>query len=214
MASGTRHAPEAVAARIRSCRICVECPSGAPMVHEPRPVVVASATARLLIAGQAPGTRVHASGAPFTDPSGDRLRDWMGIGRDIFYDPARVAIAPMGFCFPGLDAKGGDLPPRKECAPAWRHELMASMGQVELVLAIGLYAQKWHLGALRRENLTETVRDWRRVLDETSRRTDGPAVLPMPHPSWRNTAWLKRNPWFERDLLPELRAEVARLTAA
>ncbi|MAW85221.1 MAG: uracil-DNA glycosylase [Phyllobacteriaceae bacterium] len=214
MASGSASTPEAVAARIRACRICVECPKGTPLPHEPRPVVVASPTARLLIAGQAPGTRVHASGAPFTDASGDRLRDWMGIGRDIFYDPARVAIAPMGFCFPGLDARGSDRPPRKECAPAWRDELMASMGQVELVLAIGLHAQKWHLGALRRENLTETVRDWRRILTETSRRNDMPAVLPMPHPSWRNTAWLKRNPWFEEDLLPVLRGEVARLTGA
>ena len=176
-------------------------------------MVVASPTARLLIAGQAPGTRVHASGAPFTDASGDRLRDWMGIGRDIFYDPARVAIAPMGFCFPGLDARGSDRPPRKECAPAWRDELMASMGQVELVLAIGLHAQKWHLGALRRENLTETVRDWRRILTETSRRNDMPAVLPMPHPSWRNTGWLKRHPFFEAELLPELRRRVHELIA-
>ncbi len=166
-----------------------------------------SSTARLLIAGQAPGTRVHESGIPFNDPSGDRLRDWLGIGRDAFYDSARVAIAPMGFCFPGLDAKGADLPPRKECAPAWRDRLIASMPQVELVLAIGMYAQKWHLGAMRGRTLTETVRNWRAIFE----RRDGPRVLPLPHPSWRNTAWLKKNPWFEAELLPVLRAEVGRL---
>ncbi|PHP64933.1 uracil-DNA glycosylase [Zhengella mangrovi] len=211
MADRRPDSPADVAARIRACRICLERPAGRPLPHEPRPVVVESATARLLIAGQAPGTRVHASGIPFNDPSGDRLRDWMGIGRDTFYDPARVAIAPMGFCFPGLDAKGGDLPPRKECAPAWRSALIGSMDQVDLVLAIGLYAQKWHLGDLRKATLTETVADWQRILDATRNRPGGPAVLAMPHPSWRNTAWLKRNPWFERDLLPVLRSEVRRL---
>lgn len=199
--------PETIAGAIRACRLCRDAPQGARLPHEPRPVVVVSQTARLLIAGQAPGTRVHESGIPFNDPSGDRLREWLGIGRDVFYDPERVAIAPMGFCFPGLDATGGDLPPRKECAPAWRAELIASMGQVELVLAIGMYAQKWHLGDGRKRTLTETVRHWREILE--SDRT--PRVLPLPHPSWRNTAWLKRNPWFEAELLPVLRAETERL---
>ena len=191
-------------AAIRACRICRDTPRGAPLPHEPRPVVVASSTARVLIAGQAPGTRVHASGRPFDDRSGDRLRDWLGVSREEFYDPAKFAIVPMGFCFPGLDAKGSDLPPRRECAPAWRARLIEAMPQVELVLAIGQYAQAWHLGELRRRSLTETVADWRAIF----MRNVSPRVLPMPHPSWRNTAWLKRNPWFEAELLPVLRREV------
>lgn len=193
---------------IRACRICVERPYARPMPHEPRPVVVGSSTARVLVAGQAPGTRVHASGIPFDDRSGDRLRDWMGVTRAQFYDPALFAIAPMGFCFPGHDGKGGDLPPRAECAPAWRAELMAHMPQIELVLVIGQYALAWHLSGhlagRRRRTLTETVRDWRGLLDTSER----PRVLPLPHPSWRNTAWLKRNPWFEAELVPVLRREI------
>ncbi len=191
-------------ATIRACRICRDTPLGPPLPHEPRPVVVASRTARVLIAGQAPGTKVHASGKPFDDRSGDRLRDWLGVSREEFYDPAKFAIAPMGFCFPGQDAKGGDLPPRRECAPAWRASLLSHMPQVELVLAIGQYAQAWHLGGLRRGSLTETVADWRTIF----LRNERPRVLPMPHPSWRNTGWLKKNPWFEADLLPVLRREV------
>ncbi|OCW57910.1 uracil-DNA glycosylase family protein [Hoeflea olei] len=193
---------------ISGCRICRDHPAGGPayaLPHEPRPVCFASAEAPILIAGQAPGTRVHASGKPFTDPSGDRLRDWLGVDEARFYDPARFAIVPMGFCFPGLDAKGSDLPPRRECAPAWRAEVMAAMPQLKLVLAIGHYAQAWHLGPLRQKTMTETVRDWRAILAATEQ---GVAVLPMPHPSWRNTGWIRKNPWFERDLLPELKARV------
>ncbi|EKF17906.1 uracil-DNA glycosylase family protein [Nitratireductor pacificus] len=190
--------------RIRACRICVEAPLSTPLPHEPRPVVVGSRKARILIAGQAPGTRVHASGIPFDDRSGDRLRDWLQVDRPTFYDADRFAIAPMGFCFPGLDAKGGDLPPRKECAPAWRDALMGLMPQIALVLVIGQYAQAWHLGRERSATLTETVRDWRRLFEREAR----PRVLPLPHPSWRNTGWLKKNPWFERDLLPVLREEI------
>jgi len=190
---------------IRQCRICVDQPRGRPLPHQPRPVVRASATARILIAGQAPGTRVHASGKPFTDPSGDRLRDWMGIGEAEFYDEARIAIVPMGFCFPGLDAKGGDLPPRRECAPAWRNALLDRMPAVDLVLAVGLYAQQFHLGKRVCGSLTETVADWRAILDETH----APKVLPLPHPSWRNSGWIKRNPWFEAELLPALKGLVA-----
>ncbi|MFC6487712.1 uracil-DNA glycosylase family protein, partial [Nitratireductor sp. GCM10026969] len=159
---------------------------------------------RILIAGQAPGTRVHVSGLPFDDRSGDRLRDWMGVDRTQFYDPARFSIVPMGFCFPGSDEKGSDLPPRRECAPAWRARLMAEMPQVDLVLTIGQYAQAWHLGDLRRRTVTETVRDWRAILEAPRQ----PRVLPLPHPSWRNTAWLKKNPWFEQELLPVLKEEV------
>src|SRR5690606_20221909 len=142
---------------IRSCRICVERPLRAPLPHEPRPVVVASSTARVLIAGQAPGTKVHATGIPFNDRSGDRLRQWLGVTRDEFYDPVKFAIAPMGFCFPGQDSRGSDLPPRRECAPAWRASLLALMPQVELVLTVGSYAQEWHLGEERGASLTDTV---------------------------------------------------------
>jgi len=191
-------------ADIRACRLCVDQPRGRPLPHEPRPVLVPSTSARILIAGQAPGTKVHASGTPFLDASGDRLRDWMGVTPGEFYDAALVAIAPMGFCFPGQDTKGSDLPPRKECAPAWRAPLLDLMPQVDLVLAIGGYAQAWHLGALRAASVTETVQDWRRIF-EASR---APRLLPLPHPSWRNTHWLKKNPWFETDLLPVLRGEI------
>lgn len=189
---------------VRACRICVETPTGKPLPHEPRPVAWPSATAKILLAGQAPGTKVHASGIPFDDRSGDRLRDWLGVSRDEFYDRDRLAVLPMGFCFPGQDAKGGDLPPRRECAPAWRSRILALMPQVELVLAIGLYAQAWHLGDLRSPSLTDTVADWRRIYDQTA----CPQVIPLPHPSWRNTGWLKHNPWFETDLLPFLRGQV------
>ncbi|MCV0429080.1 MAG: uracil-DNA glycosylase family protein [Roseibium sp.] len=176
----------------------------------PRPVLQVSATARLCICGQAPGTRVHKSGRPFTDPSGDRLRDWMGIGENVFYDAGRLAIVPMGFCFPGLDAKGGDLPPRPECRNTWHDRLFAAMPQLELILVIGQYAQAYHLGAARRKTLTETVTGWRDYF-EASPQPGKPVVLPLPHPSWRNNAWLKKNPWFESELLPVLRREVARL---
>ena len=180
------------------------------MPHEPRPVLRVSATARICIASQAPGTRVHASGTPFTDPSGDRLRAWMGVDRETFYDVSRIAIVPMGFCFPGLDAKGGDLPPRRECAPAWRNEVFAALPSVELLLVIGSYAQKWHLGEQARPALTETMNRWREIMMAST----GPKMIPLPHPSWRNNAWLKRNPWFEADLLPVLRREIKRLLKA
>ena len=191
--------------RIRACRICRDTPIGRPLPHEPRPVVVASSRARVLIAGQAPGTRVHASGVPFDDRSGDRLRDWLGVDRARFYDADNFAIVPMGFCFPGLDAKGGDLPPRRECAPAWRAPLLDLMPGIELVLAVGGYAQAWHMGRRRGASLTETVAGWRTALAAGA----SPRVLPLPHPSWRNTAWLKRNPWFEAELVPVLRHEIA-----
>lgn len=189
---------------IRRCRRCVAAPAGAPLPHDPRPVLRVSATARLAIVGQAPGTRVHASGKPFTDPSGVRLRAWMGLGEDEFYDEARVAILPMGFCFPGLSRTGGDLPPRPECAPLWRPRLFGLLTQLELVLLVGMYAQRWHLGA-EAGALGETVRDWRRFLAAPGT----PRFFPLPHPSWRNNAWLARNPWFEAELLPDLRREVA-----
>lgn len=195
---------------IRSCRICADNPDKLPLPHDPRPVLQVSEAARLCICGQAPGTRVHKSGRPFTDPSGDRLRDWMGIGEDIFYDPQKLAIIPMGFCFPGLDAKGGDLPPRPECRKAWHDNLFEALPRIELILVIGQYAQSYHLGKARKKSLTETVFHWRDYWGESS--TDNtPKVLPLPHPSWRNNAWIKKNPWFETDLLPVLKQEVARL---
>ena len=188
---------KAVLAAARACRVCA-----AHLPLGPRPVLRAAVTARLLIIGQAPGTRVHASGIPWNDPSGDRLRDWLGLDRETFYDERRIAIVPMGFCYPGRDARGGDLPPRPECAPLWHPPLRAALAGVELTLLIGQYAQAHYLGRDRRRSLTETVRAWADY---------GPAFLPLPHPSWRNTAWLKNNPWFAAELLPHLRAQVRRL---
>lgn len=196
-----------LAARIRACRICIETPSGRPLPHAPNPVLRPSRTAKLCIASQAPGVRVHASGTPFTDPSGDRLRDWLGVTSQEFYDTRRIAIVPMGFCFPGHDAKGGDLPPRKECARAWHDELFAAMPQLDLVLLVGSYAQRWHRPEDAALGMTEMVRNWRRILDAPER----PHGLPLPHPSWRNNAWIAANPWFTADLLPALRREVRRL---
>jgi uracil-DNA glycosylase len=194
-------------AAIRACRHCVERPQGKPLPHEPRPVLRASSTARLAVCSQAPGTRVHASGTPFTDRSGDRLRAWMGVSPDDFYDEARVAIVPMGFCFPGHDPHGGDLPPRRECAALWHRRLFETLPQLELVLAVGSYAQDFHLGEAAGGTLQETMLAWRQHL----RRKQRPRVLPLPHPSWRNNAWITRNPWFEDELLPVLRREVRKL---
>jgi uracil-DNA glycosylase len=174
---------------VRDCRICEESlPLG------PRPVLQVGPKARILIAGQAPGRRVHESGIPFDDPSGDRLREWLRISREEFYDPAKVAILPMGFCYPGT-GKSGDLPPRPECAEAWREKLLQVLQHIELTLVIGIYAQRWHLPHMHR-NLTETVRAWEEY---------GPGVIPLPHPSPRNNIWLKKNPWFAESLLPNLK---------
>jgi uracil-DNA glycosylase len=194
---------------IRSCRVCAEEPEGTALAHEPRPVLRVSRTARLAVVGQAPGTRVHASGVPFSDPSGERLRAWMGVTADEFYDTRRVAIMPMGFCYPGQDANGADLPPRRECAPRWRARLVTHLPQIELMLLVGGYAQRWHLGAKAARSVTETVANWRAILSATSR----PSCVPLPHPSWRNNAWLKAHPWFEAELLPRLRREVRVLLA-
>jgi len=202
---------DTIAQEIRRCRLCRDAPRyGAPLPHEPRPVFQVSGASRLCIAAQAPGVRVHASGRPFTDPSGVRLRRWLGIGEEIFYDPMKVAIVPMGFCFPGHDLRGGDLPPRRECAETWRDRLLHRLPNVELILLVGQYAQSWRLGATAASaGLTETVGRWRDVY----RPGDRPRLMPMPHPSWRNNGWLKRNPWFETELLPVLRADIARLVA-
>ncbi len=191
--------------RIRACRICRDNPHGMPLGHQPRPILQPSLKARIMIAGQAPGTRVHASGRPFTDPSGTRLRQWLGMDEETFYDDRKLAILPMGFCFPGLTAGGSDLPPRRECAPAWRAALLGRMPQVELVICLGAHAMRWHLGEAFKGSVDLAVRNWREGLRLQ------PAVMPLPHPSWRNNGWLKKNPWFEADLLPVLRVEVRRL---
>ncbi len=182
---------------IGACRLCALRFAATATAHAPRPVVWFRPGARLLIAGQAPGARVHESGRPFTDRSGDRLRDWLGLSEAAFYDQSRVAIVPMAFCFPGYDAKGGDLPPPPVCAATWRVPVMAALGAVPLVLAVGGAAIRWHLGL---RDVTQAVADWR---GSAAR-----GVFPLPHPSWRNTGWLKRNPWFEAELLPALRERV------
>lgn len=181
---------------VKEVRACTLCAMHLPL--GPRPVLQFDPRARILIAGQAPGSKVHASGIAFQDASGDRLRDWMGIDAETFYDPRYIAIVPMGFCYPGT-GKSGDLPPRPECAATWRTKLMAALVNVKLTLVIGQYAQDWHLGSLQKTTLTETVRAWRDYW---------PKQLPLPHPSPRNNIWLKRNSWFEDDVLPQMRRRV------
>lgn len=181
---------------IRACEHC------APFLPEGcRPVLQASQTAKIMIVGQAPGRKVHESGIPFDDPSGDRLRQWMGIDREAFYDPDQLSIIPMGFCYPGK-GKSGDLPPRPECAKLWRLPLMAALEPTELTLVIGKYAIDWHLGAAQKKTLTETVRNWREYW---------PDKLVLPHPSPRNNIWLKRNDWFEGEILPILQKRVSEI---
>lgn len=181
-------------AEIRACRICE-----AHLPHGVRPIIRASGTARIMIAAQAPGIRVHETGLSFNDPSGDRLRTWLGLDRDTFYDEDRVAIIGMGFCFPGYTASGADKPPRPECAPAWQDRLANALPDFHLKLVVGTYAIAWHLGERAKSSMTETVKAWRDY---------APRLVPLPHPSWRNNAWLKKNPWFEEELLPDLRARV------
>jgi uracil-DNA glycosylase len=183
--------------QIRACTLC------APYL-EPRPVIHVSKTAKLCIASQAPGMKVHQTGVSFNDASGDRLREWMGVTRERFYDESKIALAAMAFCFPGYDPNGHDLPPRKECAATWRVRLFNALPQFETILLVGSYAQAWHLGEARKSNMTETVKAWRDY---------APRYIPMPHPSWRNTGWLKNNPWFADELLPYLRRRVRRLLA-
>lgn len=183
---------------LRGCRICAERFAATATGHAPNPVVWFRPGARVLIASQAPGMKVHQANTPFWDASGTRLRSWLGIDEETFYDRSRVAIVPMAFCFPGYDAKGSDLPPPKVCAETWRDPILKELDTIRLTILIGGYAQKWHLGT--RGGVTETVASWR---------DHAPEVFPLPHPSWRNTAWLKKNPWFEAELLPVLRARVA-----
>ena len=185
---------DALLARIRACR---ECEAHLPL--GPRPVLRASATARILIVGQAPGTKVHESGIPWNDPSGDRLRDWLDLDKDTFYDESRIAVVPSGFCYPGRHERGGDLPPRPESAPLWHEPHLEKMPDIAVTLLVGQYAQWHYLGKRRGKTLTETVSRWRDF---------APDYFPTPHPSWRSTNWLKKNPWFEAEALPDLQARV------
>lgn len=185
--------------RIRGCAACAS-----HLAAGVRPIVQAGRTAPILIIGQAPGSKVHASGVPWQDPSGDRLRAWTGLSPDTFYDEARVALVPMGFCYPGR-GPSGDLPPRPECAPLWHAELLSHLPQDRLTLLVGSHAQKAYAGPLRHLPMTDIVRRWRDL---------APAVFPLPHPSWRSVSWMRRNPWFETDVLPELAAQVARRIGA
>ncbi len=182
---------------IRACRLCADKFARTATAHTPRPVVWFRPGARILIAGQAPGARVHDSGRPFTDPSGDRLREWLGLEEQEFYNLDRVSIVPMAFCFPGYNERKADLPPPPLCGQTWHDKVMAALGDVPLTVLVGGHAHKYHLGA--RTPVTETVRRWR---------DHAPRVFALPHPSWRNTAWLKKNLWFQAELLPVLRARV------
>lgn len=181
-------------AEVRACAVCAEhLPLG------PRPTLRAQRSARLLIVGQAPGTKVHETGIPWNDPSGNRLRDWLAVDRDEFYNDAKIAIVPMGFCYPGRLPQGGDAPPRIECAPLWHARVLAELPNIELTLLVGSYAQAYYLKDRRGRTLGDTVADWRSFL---------PRFVPTPHPSWRTTAWQKKNPWFDAELLPDLRKRV------
>ena len=191
-----------IKSNLAKCAICKDRFAATATGHSPRPVVWFDHGARLLIAGQAPGNKVHSSGVPFTDPSGDRLRDWLGINEQTFYDRSRVAIAPMAFCFPGYTKNGSDLPPPAICSKTWRTKIIEALPDIRLTLLIGGYAQKWHLGT--KTGVTDTVAAWRDHL---------PGALPLPHPSWRNTGWMKKHPWFETELLPKLRACVSEALA-
>ncbi len=186
---------DALLEEISACRAC------APYLpHTPRPVTRVSAATRILIAGQAPGRLVHETGLPFNDPSGVRLRQWMGIDRETFYGRSEIGVAAMAFCFPGTNPKGGDYPPPPRCATLWRSQLLAALPNVELTLLVGSYAQDWALSGKTGKTMADTIANWRAF---------GPNIIPLPHPSWRNTAWLKRNPWFEAEVTPFLRRRVA-----
>lgn len=194
----------ALKSEITACTLCTERFAATHTGHSPRPVVWFNASARILIAGQAPGMRVHESGKPFTDPSGDRLRDWMGVDTKSFYEKKKIAIIPMAFCFPGYNDKGSDLPPPRICAKSWRRRTLEHLPNVKLTLLIGGYAQSWHLDQPAKIGVTETVSNWRTYL---------PNAIPLPHPSWRNTGWIKKHPWFETDLLPTLKTYVTKALA-
>lgn len=202
MSGHPRSTPEPdLAAELRACRLCADRFAATVTQHQPRPVVWFAEGARVLVASQAPGMRVHQSGRPFADASGVRLRQWMGVDEATFYDRSRVAIVPMGFCFPGYDAKGSDLPPPKICAATWRDRIMQTL-QPQVTLLIGGHAMRWHLGL---RDVTQVVAGWR---------DHAPSIWPLPHPSWRNSGWLTRNPWFEAELVPQLQQTLAEVLGA
>ncbi len=198
---------------IRACRICLDAPLRKKLAHEPRPVLQVSQKAKIAICGQAPGTKVHLSGQPFTDRSGDRLREWMGIGEDVFYDASKLAIIPMGFCYPGQNDKGADLPPRVECKATWHDALFAELPQLELIILVGKYAQAYHLKGhpqfheYSKFPLYKLVESYRIFLESPVL----PRYLPLPHPSWRNNNWVNKNDWFREDYLPLLQAKISKL---
>lgn len=183
--------------RLRDCTICADRFAATATQHRPNPVVWFQPGARILIASQAPGLKVHRANTPFWDASGVRLRDWLGVDDNTFYDRSRIAIVPMAFCFPGYDAKGSDLPPPPVCARTWRGDALAMLPDIALTVVIGGHAMKYHLGGIA--SVTDAVRNWR---------DHGPDTFALPHPSWRNTGWIRKNPWFEADVLPQLRARV------
>ncbi|ENN94728.1 uracil-DNA glycosylase family protein [Bartonella vinsonii] len=190
---------------IYSCRTCIQHPYYLPpLPHEPKPVVYLSDTASIAIAGQAPGLRVHETSIPFNDRSGERLRNWLNVTKEEFYNRSHFAIVPMGFCFPGYDQNKYDLPPRRECHEIWHEKIFHAMPQIKLVLAIGSYAQKWHITELRHKTVSATVSDWRNIL--SIRQPRGYHVMPLPHPSWRNTSWLQKNSWFNEELIVYLQS--------
>ena len=176
--------------KIHGCKTCADLP------FSPKPILRIQSTARLLIISQAPSTKVHQTGLPFNDASGDRLRQWLSLDRTTFYDDSKIAFMPMGFCYPGRDKKGGDFPPRKVCAPLWHHQLLAFLPNIKLILLVGRYAQIYYLENNIKKTIAETVHSWQEY---------GPKFIPLPHPSWRNTAWLRRHPWFEADIVPKIR---------
>ena len=187
---------ENLLSKIRKCEICTE-----HLPFGPHPVLQASQNAKILIVGQAPGIRVHETGVPFNDPSGDRLRDWLGVDKELFYNEQKFAIVPMGFCYPGT-GKSGDLPPRPECAAEWREKLLAELNEIELTFVIGGYAINWHLKEQKKNTLTETVKSWKEYGDK---------IMVLPHPSPRNNIWLKKNPWFDAEIIPEVRDKVGKI---
>ncbi len=195
-----RRALAKLVAEIRDCRVCAEA-----FPHDPRPVLRVDPEARIAIIGQAPGVRVHETGLPFTDPSGVRLRQWLGVDEAVFYDPAKIAVVPAGFCFPGYTERGADKPPRPECAPLWHERVFSLLPKLRLIVLAGAYAQRHHLRDRFKGSLGETVRAWREV---------APRYAPLPHPSWRNNAWIMKNPWFEKDLIPDLQARVSAALSA
>jgi len=188
---------KSVASDIRQCTLCAPRFAATQTAHAPRPVVWFEPTARILVAGQAPGMKVHQSGRPFTDPSGDRLRAWMGIGSDLFYDRSKIAIVPMAFCFPGYSSNGSDLPPPPICARTWHKHVMSELNSIRLTIVVGGYAMRYHLG--QKASVTEAVADFKARGDD---------IFVLPHPSWRNTGWLKKNPWFTETVVPRLRSRI------